>query len=247
MKIKGNFEITLVEVSRLFTAIWTATKTQNEQVYCSLSLDSNPWISYTQDEEYSTFTLDIVINKDRSQQLGTVFKQVNSPDDRSAKTYVIIETIVPLSAAYKADLRRGDVIIAVDSKLVATMSQVAKIVKSISRPCFTVRVERKVKKTPLDETRVLRKDDSVRDKDTLAVGDGEEGMPRRGKSNSFSFRKMSEVLESARSVGQEGRALLRGAHSNSNIQVSSDLFYAIFRLYFYFTWLVIYTFNERNI
>lgn len=217
IKFQGNFEINIMEVSRLFTKSWTANKVDSPQVYFTLSLDSNPWISFRQNEEYNIFTIDIVVNKEHSQQLGTVFKQVQSND--KSKAFVVIETVVPLSAAYKADLRRDDIIIAVDSKIVNGMNQIVKIIKSINRPCFTIRIERRTRKSIIENDKLLKRDDQKQDTLTAENSADDSVSLKRTKSNSFSFRKMSEVIETAKNVGQEGKALLRGSSASSYNQV----------------------------
>lgn len=214
-----------MEVSRLFTKSWTTSKVDNPQIYFTLSLDSNPWISFRQNEEYNIFTIDIVVNKEHTQQLGTVFKQVQ-PNDKS-KPFVVIETVVPLSAAYKADLRRDDIIIAVDSKIVNGMNQIVKIIKSINRPCFTIRIERRTRKNVVENDRSFKRDDQKQDMLTAENSADDSVSLKRTKSNSFSFRKMSEVIESAKSVGQEGKALLRGSSVNISYQVILSLKFTI--------------------
>lgn len=85
--------------------------------------------------------MDLTITKTSQQQLGIVFKQ----DQIDNKSIVIVETVVPHSPAYEAGLNPGDSLLAVDSKTVNSMAQVAKIVKSITATSFSVRVKRIVK------------------------------------------------------------------------------------------------------
>lgn len=43
---------------------------------------------------------------------------------------VIIDTVVPMSPAYRADLRRDDVVLAIDNKPVNNVAQVSKVLSS---------------------------------------------------------------------------------------------------------------------
>lgn len=43
-------------------------------------------------------------------------------------TLVLIDTVVPMSPAYRADLRRDDVVLAIDNKPVTNVAQVCHIV-----------------------------------------------------------------------------------------------------------------------
>lgn len=85
--------------------------------------------------------MDLTITKNRQQQLGVVFKQ----EQIDSKSIVTVETIVPQSPASNAGLIPGDNLLAVDSKPVNSMAQVAKIVKSIQSTSFCVRIRRIVK------------------------------------------------------------------------------------------------------
>lgn len=85
--------------------------------------------------------MDLTITKTNQQQLGVVFKQ----EQVENKSIVIIETVVPHSPAFEAGLTSGDILLAVDSKSVNSMAQVAKIVKSITATSFCVRIRRVVK------------------------------------------------------------------------------------------------------
>lgn len=93
-------------------------------------------------ENNITYTvMDLTIIKNNQQQLGIVFKQ----EQLENRSIVTIETVIPHSPAFDAGLIPGDCLLAVDSKSVTNMAQIAKIVKSITAPSFCVRIRRVVK------------------------------------------------------------------------------------------------------
>lgn len=107
--------------------------------------DSNPWVRLSQTQNGVSVVMDLTIMKNRQQQLGVVFKQEPVDSKGSLSCSVTVETIVSQSPAYDAGLCAGDILIAVDSKIVTNMTQVAKIIKSVSAASFSIRVRRNVK------------------------------------------------------------------------------------------------------
>ena len=93
--------------------------------------------------------LDLIISKTGSQQLGVVFKQEIVSE--IGQMCVLVETIVSGSPAAIAEMRKGDILVAVDSKKVSNMNQVAKFVKSAVQRRFIIRVERRYSKADSNE------------------------------------------------------------------------------------------------
>jgi hypothetical protein len=93
--------------------------------------------------------LDLIISKTGSQQLGVVFKQEIVSE--IGQMCVLVETIVSGSPAAIAEMRKGDILVAVDGKKVSSMNQVAKFVKSAVQRRFIIRVERRYSKADLNE------------------------------------------------------------------------------------------------
>jgi len=114
-----------------------------------MSIDSTPWIYLTQYSGIPYMVLDLIISKISSQQLGVVFKQEVIPE--IGQMCVLVETIVSGSPAAIAEMRKGDILIAVDGKKVSSMNQVAKFVKSAVQRRFIIRVERRYSKTDSSE------------------------------------------------------------------------------------------------
>ena len=93
--------------------------------------------------------IDLIISKTSSHQLGVVFKQEVVPE--IGQNCVLVETIVSGSPAAIAEMRKGDILSAVDGKRVSNMSQVAKLVKNAVQRRFIIRVERKYSKSEAEK------------------------------------------------------------------------------------------------
>lgn len=84
-------------------------------------------------------TLDLNIVKQPSSQLGIVFKQEFILG--KYKHCVMVETVIPNSPAYLADVRKNDILLAIDGKTVTSLNHAAKLLKNAGER-FGVRVER---------------------------------------------------------------------------------------------------------
>ncbi|XP_012061392.1 PREDICTED: PDZ domain-containing protein 8 [Atta cephalotes] len=148
----GYLEVTLLEISRLNLApilLNNGEDVSQIEVYCTMSIDSTPWIYLTQYNGIPYMVLDLIISKTGSQQLGVVFKQEIVSE--IGQMCVLVETIVSGSPAAIAEMRKGDILVAVDSKKVSNMNQVAKFVKSAVQRRFIIRVERRYSKADSNE------------------------------------------------------------------------------------------------
>uniref|UniRef100_A0A182T213 PDZ domain-containing protein n=1 Tax=Anopheles maculatus TaxID=74869 RepID=A0A182T213_9DIPT len=127
----GSLEVTIAEISRLNAPIRTLT-----HVYCTLTLAHMPWVVARQQEDQNVMivSLDIEIHKAKNQQIGIVFKQTDQT--------VLIDAVLPNTPASKAELRRGDVLLSIQGKRVTNISQVPKVIKTLNRPMFVLRIER---------------------------------------------------------------------------------------------------------
>lgn len=146
----GYLEVSLVEVSRLNLGLnmLNAEDRSQIEIYCTISIDTTPWVYLTQYTGVSYMVLDVIISKVSSQQLGVVFKQEFVPE--IGHVCVLVETIITGSPAAIAEMKKGDILVAVDGKKVSNMNQVAKFVKTAVQRRFIIRVERKYSKADLD-------------------------------------------------------------------------------------------------
>ncbi|XP_034824149.1 PDZ domain-containing protein 8 [Maniola hyperantus] len=165
----GRLTVRLVEVTRLH---WAGT---NGTVRAALAVDSHGWVSLRR----GILVLDVVLPA-VSGPLGLVCCQ--------GVGVVLVDTVVPMSPAYRVDLRRDDVVLAIDNKPVNNVAQVGKLLRIVERRAVTVRVRR--------------------------GGSGgstrREDEPKRLRTN-FSFRRVSEVMEGVRIQG------IRTASSKNNL------------------------------
>ncbi|XP_071553886.1 PDZ domain-containing protein 8 isoform X1 [Temnothorax nylanderi] len=148
----GYLEVVLLDISRLNLASIVFNNGEDVsqvEVYCTMSIDSTPWIYLTQYSGVPYMVLDLIISKTGSQQLGVVFKQEVVPE--IGQMCVLVETIVSGSPAAIAEMRKGDILVAVDGKKVSSMNQVAKFVKSAVQRRFIIRVERRYSKADSSE------------------------------------------------------------------------------------------------
>ncbi|XP_076285603.1 PDZ domain containing 8 isoform X2 [Lasioglossum baleicum] len=147
----GFLQVSLFEVSRLNLGpnMLNAEDKSQIEVYCTISVDSTPWVFLTQYTGVPYMVLDLIISKVGSQQLGVVFKQELVPE--IGHVCVLVETIVAGSPAAIAEMRKGDILVAVDGKKVSSMNQVAKLVKNAVQRRFIIRVERRYSKADLDK------------------------------------------------------------------------------------------------
>lgn len=127
--IDGNLEVNISELTRLMSP------SHITHVYCTITLAAIPWVqARQQDDKNLTISLDLEIHKAKNQQIGIVFKQTEHT--------VMVEAVIPNTPAAKAKLIKGDILISIEGKKVSNISHVAKLIKSLNRPMFILRIER---------------------------------------------------------------------------------------------------------
>jgi hypothetical protein len=127
----GTLEVTIRTLARL------NYPSHITQVYATLTLSRYPFVTANQtDDQNLSILLDIEIHKAKNQQIGIIFKQT--------KDEILIETIIPNTPAALAQLKRGDVLLSIEGRECRNINHVAKLLKSLSKSAFTMRVERAV-------------------------------------------------------------------------------------------------------
>ncbi|XP_066999590.2 PDZ domain-containing protein 8 isoform X2 [Anabrus simplex] len=173
----GTLQVTIIEVTRLME------NSAVGNVYCSLAVDSTAWVEVVHSDTSSYITVDLTITKTASQQLGIVFKQEFVAERYQA--CVVVETVIPQSPAGIADVRKSDVLVAVDGKRVTSLSQAARLIKAAGEK-FAVRIERKANYR-------IQRNDNTNDKDIVSEKDGEpEAQASAPGSPVLRHRKVSE-------------------------------------------------------
>ncbi|XP_019767853.1 PDZ domain-containing protein 8 isoform X1 [Dendroctonus ponderosae] len=128
--LQGTLEMNVSEVSRL------SLPDNAQNIYLTIAIDAIPWICLCQKNEAMVMTLEITMTKLKQTQLGVIFRQEAGS--------VVVDSVTSNSCAYHAGLRAADVVVSVENKLVTTVPQVAKYMKSVSGTNVTLRVERAV-------------------------------------------------------------------------------------------------------
>ncbi|KAL7287860.1 hypothetical protein TKK_0017927 [Trichogramma kaykai] len=143
LSCSGQLDVTLLEVSRLnIDSSWIDPENLSQiEIHCTLSVDATPWVCLTQYGGIPYMVLDLIISKVSSQQLGVVFKQEQVAE--IGQNCVLVETIVNGSPAAIAEMKKGDVVVAVNGKKVLNMNQIGKLIKSAAQRRFIIRVERR--------------------------------------------------------------------------------------------------------
>lgn len=128
----GSLEIVVRTLSRL------NYPNHVTHVYGTLTLSHHAFVTATQlDDQNMVMSLDIEIHKAKNQQIGIIFKQADS-------NQVTVESIIPNTPAAVAQLKRGDALRSIEGRFVQNINQVAKLLKSLNKSVFVLRVERVV-------------------------------------------------------------------------------------------------------
>lgn len=126
----GVLEVKVSEISRLMCP------SHLTDIYCSITMASLAFVeAHQQDDRHVMVSLDVEIHKAKNQQIGIIFKQ-------SSADTVEIEAVLPNTPACKSNLKVGDILLAIEGKRVATIQQVAKVIKSLQTNSFSLRIDR---------------------------------------------------------------------------------------------------------
>lgn len=146
-------------------------------VYCTLTLSRTAFVTATQmNDQNVSISVDVEIHKAKNQQIGIIFKQIES-------SQILIESIIPNTPAAVAELKRGDVLLSIDGRQVQSISHVAKLLKNLNKSVFTLRIERTI-------NGVIKNDAIV--EDFLDVYEDFNNCP---SVNIISFSKNSESVQ----------------------------------------------------
>ncbi|CAH1777600.1 unnamed protein product [Owenia fusiformis] len=129
----GQLDVTITECSRLQQII------PDSKMYCTLAVDKLPWIEMMSSKRKLWVTHDIEIVRAQSPSIGIIFKDEFVLD--RYEEMVVVETVHPNSPAYMADIRKSDVLIAVNGTRISSLKQAAKSIKQAGDK-LSVRIER---------------------------------------------------------------------------------------------------------
>lgn len=224
----GYLEVILLEVSRL--NLDPGSVPSENEIHCTMSVDSTPWVCLTQYSGVPYMVLDLIVSKVSSQQLGVVFKQETVSE--IGQNCVLVETIVAGSPASIAEMKRGDILVAVNGKRVSNMNQVAKLVKGATQRRFIIRVERKYlnwikidfERVSLDNRNFDRK--SSKSDSGISRGEpaGYEDVSRLKLENQIKFSDLKEPEFETLDKGELVSKLFKRRKSSAHNSALDDIF-----------------------
>lgn len=129
IQFDGVLDVNIAELTRI------SFPCHINQVFCTITMAPMAWVQARQYDDHSVMCIfDIEIHKAKNQQIGIVFKQTDAA--------VMVDAIIPNTPAMKAQLCKGDMLISIEGKKINNINHIAKIVKSLNRPVFSLRIER---------------------------------------------------------------------------------------------------------
>lgn len=201
IQFDGALDVNVAELTRISLPVHV------NQVYCTLTMASMPWVTASQyDDRNILCTFDIEIHKAKNQQIGIAFKQTEQT--------VLIDAIIPNTPAMKAQLCKGDMLVAIEGKKITNINQIAKIVKSLNRPVFILRIERLVPGVIKSQTNSLAFD---------ADEESYEVINNDNMNLNISFSKTAETVSISKNVRQSSVDKLSTDSSRSNTPTNSPI------------------------
>lgn len=199
IQFDGTLDVNVAELTRISFPYHV------NQVVCTLTMAPMPWVTaQPYDDKSILCTFDIEIHKAKNQQIGIVFKQT----DQS----VLVDAIIPNTPAMKAQLCKGDMLVSIEGKKINNINHIAKMVKSLNRPVFTLRIERIV-------AGVIKSD-----MNSITVGDAgdEESYEVINDTNiNISFSKNAETVQISKNIRQGSLDKVSNDSSRSNTPTNS--------------------------
>lgn len=126
----GTLKITVREITRL------NAPNHITDIYCTITLSTYRWTKAKQrDDQNLVIEIDIEIHKAKNQQIGIVFKQTDQ---------VMVESVIKNTPAAKGNVKKADILLAVDGTKVTHIKEVAKILKTLNKSHILLRLERTI-------------------------------------------------------------------------------------------------------
>lgn len=199
VQLDGMLDINVAELTRL------SYPAHINRVYCTLTMAPIAWVTARQhDDRTIVCALDIEIHKAKNQQIGIVFKQLEQA--------VMVDAVIPNTPAMKAHLCKGDLLVSIEGKKINNINSIAKIVKSLNRPVFKLRIERIVGGVIRNDVETITFDDTDMEDSYEVIND-----------MNISFSKMAETVQigGAKSVRQSSSEKVSTDSSRSNTPTNS--------------------------
>ncbi|KAK3100757.1 hypothetical protein FSP39_024793 [Pinctada imbricata] len=138
---QGKLEVTIKKCSQLMDL------PTDSSLYCTLSVDSQPWLELAEGKKKIWVVYDLEILKGNSVSIGLTFRDgfvLEKYDDM-----VIIDSIQADSPASQVDIRKGDILVSIGNTKVTNTKQAAKLFKNCGER-LKVRIERLKSKVAAD-------------------------------------------------------------------------------------------------
>ncbi|XP_008113020.2 PDZ domain-containing protein 8 isoform X1 [Anolis carolinensis] len=116
---EGRLKLSLIECARLLIF---GSYEREVTIHCTFELSENVW-----EEKQRTFIKTVELIKGNSPSVGLSLRQVQAKEGESG--HVVVETVIPNSAAAAADLQRGDRLIAIGGVRIISTVQVLKLIR----------------------------------------------------------------------------------------------------------------------
>lgn len=200
IQFDGTLDVNIAELTRISFPCHVST------VFCTITMAPVAWVTAREFDATSVVCVfDIEIHKAKNQQIGIVFKQTESA--------VMVDAIIPNTPAMKAQLCKGDMLVSIEGKKINNINHIAKIVKSLNRPVFYLRIERIV-------PGVIKSD--INSISVGGAGDAEEETYEVINDINISFSKNAESVQiGAKNVRQSSIDRLSSDSSHSNTPTNS--------------------------
>ncbi|XP_054272610.1 PDZ domain-containing protein 8 [Macrosteles quadrilineatus] len=130
MAVTGSLDVSVLQVSRISDT--------PGPVYCSLAVDSMAWVEMVHSDSGSYLTVDVSVLK-QAGSLGVHFKQEFVAD--KYQVCFVVESVAPYVVA---EVRAGDILVAVDGKKAVSLPQISKVIKQAGDR-VGLRLERRLK------------------------------------------------------------------------------------------------------
>ncbi|XP_065337130.1 PDZ domain-containing protein 8 [Cloeon dipterum] len=125
----GVLKVSLIECTRLNSELVAG------DVYCTLAVDEAPWTELVLSDSSAVMTLDLIVFRKPSQNLGVTFKT-------EQQVLVAVDTVERNSPGYFSKLKKGDILLSVQGTKVVSLSQASKLLRAAPRR-FPIRIERR--------------------------------------------------------------------------------------------------------
>lgn len=202
IQFDGTLDVNVAELTRISFPFHV------NQVFCTITMAPIAWVTASQyDDQNVLCTFDIKIHKAKNQQIGILFKQIDQT--------VLIDAIIPNTPAMMAELCKGDMLVSIEGKKINNINQIAKIVKSLNRPVFILRIERIVPGFIKSDMNSFAVSDAIDEESYEVIND---------TNINISFSKTADTVQISKNIRQSSAdSSCSNTPTNSPIKSKEDI------------------------